>query len=103
MRPTRFYQVNIPDYVAGASLPAIAKATSVPVRVQVRNAGPVSVYLSDATGDLVAPGGPSGNIYELPTGERDVFVIAPGQTMYAVAAGAGGFLFVSVSDARPVA
>ncbi len=102
MQPTRFYQVVVPDFIQGGDAPQIARGTNVPVRVQVRNPGPVDVFLSDTLTDLTSAAGPSGNVYRLPSNDRDVFVLAPEQSLYAVAAGAGAFLSISLSDAIPI-
>jgi hypothetical protein len=99
MQPSRFYQVLVPDFVQGGDTPAIARGTNSPMRVQVRNSSPVEIFLSDTQTDLTSTNAPSGSVYRLPAGERDVFVMAPNQNLYAVAAGAGAFLSISLSEA----
>lgn len=102
MRPTRLYQVMVPDFVTGGDAPSIARGTDVPVRVQIRNPSPVDVFLSDTLADLTGGETPSGAIYRLPADDRDVFVLAPQQNLYAVAAGPGGFLSITLSEAIPI-
>jgi len=87
----------------GTTTPGIvATAATAPLRVLVRNAGPVLVFLAHTTENLANPGGPSTGVYRLPAADSDIFVLAPGQSMYAVSAGVGGLLTIAASEAFPV-
>jgi hypothetical protein len=99
MAKTRLYQVQVPDFLPGGDAPEIARGWNAPVRLQIRNSGPVEVFLSDTLTDLTQPEGPSGAIYRLPPGERDVIFLAPQQKIYGLGAGPGGFLSISISEA----
>jgi hypothetical protein len=99
MKKTRLYQIQIPDFLPGGDAPEVARGWDVPVRVQIRNSGPVEIFISDTLSDLTSPEGPSGAIYRLPPGERDVIVIAPQQQIYGLGAGPGGFLSIALSEA----
>lgn len=75
--------------------------STIPVRVLVRNVGPVVVFFSDTTQSLV--GTAVGNTtYQLAPGDADVFILAPAQNLMAVAAGPGGRVVVSQSEALPL-
>lgn len=102
MQPTRFYQVIVPPFVQGGDVPSVARGTSVPMRVQIRNPSPVVIFLSDTLADLTQAGGPTGQVYRLPAGDRDVFILAPEQNLYAMAGGPAGVVAVALSDAIPV-
>ena len=99
MKKSRFYQISVPDFLPGGDAAEVARGWDVAVRVQVRNSGPVEIFLSDTLTDLTQPEGPSGAIYRLPSGERDVFYLAPQQVLYALGAGPGGFVVVALSEA----
>ena len=99
MKKTRLYQVQIPDFLPGGDAPEVARGWDVPVRVQIRNSGPVEIFLSDTLNDLTSPEGPSGAIYRLPAGERDVIFLAPQQKLHGLGAGPGGFLSITISEA----
>jgi len=98
MGETRFRQFLPPQFFQAANAPPVAVATNVPVRVHIRNIGPVVLFLSNALNDLVNPEGPTGAVVRLPLGERDVFYLAPEQTLYALGAGPGGMCSVAISD-----
>jgi hypothetical protein len=87
----------------GTTTPGIvATATNAPLRVLVRNVGPALCFLSYETESLANPGGPSTGTYRLPAGKSDIFVLAPAQSLYTVAAGPGGLLTIAESEAFPV-
>jgi hypothetical protein len=102
MHKSRFYQVLVRDFLPSGDAPQIARGWDVPVRVQIRNSGPTMIFLSDTLSDLTSPDGPSGAVYRLPSGERDVYVIAPQQILYGLSSGAGGFVSVALSEAFPI-
>lgn len=100
MNPTSGKTFPVPDL--GAPPAPLARGTEVPVRVTVRNVGPVLLFLAFATEDLSADGGPSGGAIELPVGENDVYVLDAGQVLFASSAGPGGRASLSQSDALPL-
>jgi hypothetical protein len=98
MGESRFRQFLPPQSFQAANAPPVATATNVPVRVHVRNIGPVLVFFSNVINDLVNTEGPTGAVVRLPPGERDVFYLAPEQTLFSLAAGPGGMCSVAISD-----
>ena len=101
MQDTNFNTITVPS--VGTTNPAIImNAGNVPLRLLVRNIGPVLLFLAGDTESLVSPGGPSTGVYRLPTGTADVFVVAPKQSVYAVSAGVGGLVSVASSEALPI-
>jgi hypothetical protein len=100
MQPTIFRTITVPGL--GSPTPAtIAGQTTTPLRVLVRNTGAVNVFLSSSGSELTTR--QVGSAYQLPAGQEDVFVLAPKQALYVEAAGAGGQVSYSVSEAIPVA
>ncbi|UCC72086.1 MAG: hypothetical protein JSV86_17210 [Gemmatimonadota bacterium] len=103
MQLTSFQTFNPPAAAQGAIPQPIARGTSVPVRALVRNAGATLIFLGGTAEDVVgADGVPSSATYRLPAGATDVFVLAPEQTLFAIGAGAGATIGVSVSEAIPL-
>lgn len=102
MQPTTFSTIPIP--ASGSPAPTgIAYATKVPVRVLVRNVGGVAAIIGPTSGDVAGSQGPSRqSTVLLPPGASDVYVLAPQQKLYAVGAGAGGLLCISVAEAVPI-
>ena len=96
---SRFQQYVVPFFFPDVPAPPIATSTSKTFRVHVRNIGPVLVFLSDVLNDINNTEGPTGAVVRLPANDRDVFVLAPNQTLYALAAGPGGLLSVAISQA----
>jgi len=99
MHLSRFRDVAIPQFFQAVNAPAVAQATNVPLRVHIRNIGPVVLFFSEIQNDLNNPEGPTGAIVRIPVGERDVFVLAPEEYLYALAAGPGGIASIATSDA----
>ena len=92
--------------VSGAGTPrasaiGIARGTKVHVRVLVRNVSAVQIFLGGDAQSTLTVDGPGSTTYQLDPDDSEVFVLAPGQTMYAIGAAAGGAVSVSVSDALP--
>lgn len=72
------------------------------MRCQIRNTGGTTILLShepQALTDLNALGG----CYQLPAGLADVFVLMPGQSIFAAGVGGGGQASIAISQALPVA
>lgn len=107
MNPSKLFQTTATDVINDgepSETPArsIAMAQKVPQRVMVRNTSEgTTVYLAHDPQSLQTY--PVGNdTWELPPGERDVFVLAPGQRLYVAAQGASVRVSVAVSDLFPV-
>lgn len=99
IQESRLQQYTIPSFFTGVDPATIAYATDRAVRVQVRNIGAAIIILSLGINDLGNPEGPTGAVFRLPIGDRDVFVLAPEQTLYAVASAVGGIISVAYSVA----
>lgn len=103
MQLTSFQTFNPPAAATNVDPQPIARGTSVPVRVLVRNVGAAPVFLGGTTTDVIGPDGvPSSATYRLPVGASDVFVLAPNQTLFAIGVGAGATLVVTASEAIPI-
>jgi hypothetical protein len=101
MQAAIFNTVTIPS--VGTVNPAtLANASTQPLRIVVRNIGPVLMFIGGDTESLASPGGPSTGVFRLPAAASEVFVIAPKQGLYAVSAGAGGLASLAISEALPV-
>ena len=88
----------------GAPTPSIlARAIEVPMRVLVRNTGVAALFVATTTENLVAVGGPTTATFRMVADSEEVFVIAPRQSLYGIALGAGNTVSVAVSEALPVA
>ena len=101
MKKSHMNTITVP--AVGTTTPGIvATAAGAPLRVLIRNVGPVLVFLAHETENLANPGGPSTGVYRLPAADSDTFVLAPHQSVYAVSAGVGGLLTIAGSEAYPV-
>lgn len=95
MQPTGFSTYHVP--AEGTSTPTpVVKTRGVAVRAQVSNVGPVVVFVADDVNDLVPVA--SMDSYRILPGEQHVLVLAPHQSLYAVAGGTGAMLSVSTSE-----
>lgn len=84
----------------GSTTPTtVIKAAIVPMRVLVSNVGPVMIWVSAEVTDLTPA--PSSSTFRIFAGEQFVFVVSSTQSIYALAAGAGGLISVSLSEAIP--
>lgn len=99
MSLSRVGTVNVPA-VPTQNPVGFVRAGQVPVRVVVRNTSGVPLRLSFEASSL-APIAASVDIFMLPVGTSETFVLAPNQLLYAVALGAGGQLSYASSDALP--
>ena len=102
MTPSQLETYTLPSVGPGTAPNAIAHATSTPMRVVVRNVGPVVLFLGIASADVAGAGTPTSKSYQLPVGASDVFVLAPRQAIYASAAGPGSRVSVATSEALPI-
>jgi hypothetical protein len=86
----------------GARTPTkVCQAGKVTLRVLVRNVGAGIVFIAGTTEDVNPQQGPSTGTYRLPAGQEDVFVLAPGSSLFALSTGAGAKCSVSYSEALP--
>ena len=86
----------------GAKNPArLYQASATPMRVVVRNVGGVAVFIAHNVSDLNNINS-TGATYSLPAGQADVFVLAPGQGIFAAGNGGNGFVSIAASEAIPV-
>jgi hypothetical protein len=99
MQPTRFRTVAVRSILAGQTPRGIARGTDVPVRALVKNISGTNIFLAGASQDVGNPGGAGSASYALRPDESEVFVLAPGQVLYAGGNGIGGVVSVSESDA----
>jgi hypothetical protein len=99
MKLTRFQTTQVPASGPGAVPVALAIAGEVPMRVAVRNIGAVLLFIGSGSTDVTEAGAET---FRLPPGGQEVFVLAPGQKLYASGAGAGGFVSASSSEALPL-
>lgn len=102
MVETSFYTISVPQANVNNAPAVVATSGSVPLRVLMRNTGPVQVFVAGSSTDLQVSGGAVSAVYRLPAGQTDVFVLGPRQTIYVGGVGAGGEICVSVSEAFPV-
>lgn len=85
----------------GAGDPAmITQASKVPLRVVVRNIGPVALLIAHTDNELSKIASVTG-VFLIPPGLEDTFVLAPDQGLYAAATGVGGRMCVAISEAWP--
>ncbi len=101
MKDSRIFQMECPAF--GTAQPAtITKVPEkeVPARVMVDNIGSVPVFITHNSSALT-----EGNIatsYNLPVNGSRVFVVAPGQGLYAAGQGATGRVCGAISDSLPL-
>lgn len=99
MQPSQLNTISLPT--VGAPNPGLAaKAAQVPLRVLVRNSGPILVLLAHDQGTLQNTP-VSANAFPLPPDKDYTFVLVPGQALYAAGFGAGGQIAVAISEAIP--
>lgn len=99
MRPSILKTLSVP--LIGSPAPAsVAIAAKTPMRLLIRNVGSTIAFLAHEASSLQDISATS-SAYQLPPGQEDVFVLAPGQGVWAVGAGAGGTLCYALSEAIP--
>lgn len=99
MKPSLLNTIPVPP--VGSDNPGtIMRASTVPMRVLVRNVGAALVFLAHSENELQAVGIVAG-VYELPAGQEDVFVLAPKQGLFVVGIGASGRVSYAASEAIP--
>lgn len=106
MQDAKFNTLAVQFASADAGAPAwepalLVKAGKRPLRVMCRNIseGVDFILAFDASSLKDLPG--AGGTYTLPAGEADVFVLAPEQSLYAIANGTDGKVCIAYSEALP--
>ncbi len=106
MELARFNTFFPPALVLAAGAPTpqpIARAPEgKPSRILIDNVGAAIVFISGTEQDAQIPGGSTSATFQLAVGASRVLVLSPGQVIYAVGAGAGSIITVSVTDAIPI-
>lgn len=99
MQPSLINTITVPGVPTETSSTLATATYDRPRRALVRNSGtvPLRLFFDSANGNDVASSG----IYILPAGQSDTFILAPKQSLYAVAVGATGLASVHSSDALP--
>ena len=102
MAPSRFSYTELAIIgTAGKSPQAVATAGRNPTRVVARNTSAVAVLYAFDTNDLTSANNAS-SAFRQPAASSDVFLLAPGQTLYAMAVAAGGAVSIAISEAFPL-
>lgn len=96
---TRLKTIPLPVQGPNAQPITIATAPGTPMRVLIRNVGGTDVLLGINAGDVTSNGGPTPDTYILPTGQSDVFVLAPRQTILGIGVNPGALVSVALSGA----
>lgn len=101
MRPSTLKTITVTG--SGTESPStIITAGSLPMRVLIRNVGPTLVFLAHQASSLQgAIGFAASEVFQLPAGVSEVFVLADKQGLYAVSQGGGGQLSFAASEAVP--
>lgn len=80
----------------------IARAGDCPLRVLIRVRGAAgtiaAIGLSQGDTKTLESDGTHANCYTIPNGEADVFVLSPGQQLYAIGSVAGVKISVTISE-----
>lgn len=103
MNSSQLNTVSVPQAPATGNLtPAVLyTAGQIPVRVVINNIGGALVFLAHDQATLTASPVVA-NAYQLKTDKEVIIMLAPMQSLYAAAVGAGGMVSVAISDALPV-
>ncbi len=91
--------ISVP--IIGTLNPAtLYRAATIPLRLVVRNVGPVPVFLAHTASEIQQIGATAG-VFQIGPTQEEVFVLAPKQGLWAVAGGAIGTVCIAVSEAIP--
>lgn len=96
---TRVITVNVPA-MGSDTTATITRATESFFRVAVRNVGGSVCMLAmdvNSLSDVAAQ-----DVYHLPAGATETFVLAPNQGLFATSVGANGRLSAAISEAIPM-
>jgi len=101
MRASVLKTISVP--ASGTERPAVVViAAGLPLRIMIRNVGPSLLFLSHQASSIQGSTGfAASEVYQLPVGVSEVFVLAPKQGIYAVSQGAGGRACYAASEAIP--
>jgi hypothetical protein len=81
---------------------AIGRAgQATPSRVEIRNLSATTVNVGLAQQDIQGPNGITSTIWQIPPGEKDLFILADGQVLFANASAPNARICVQVSEAYP--
>ena len=79
----------------------IATATTVPVRVVLRNDAAVPIFIANELETLTGDDAPGSTSWSMNPDDEEIFILAPGQPLFAIGAGEGAILKVAISEALP--
>lgn len=100
MQATIFKVVLLPQVLEREPI-AVARATTKPCRILVKNISAGNVNLGWAAQDIQGPAGLGADRWVLLPGDNDVIVAAPGQVLYGNGSAPNTQVCVSVSEAYP--
>ncbi len=99
MNPSQLNSLGLP--LAGTPNPAtLTKAADKPLRVVVRNVGPITVMLAHDVGTL-SNGPVFANAYQLTPDRETVLILAAHQGLFAAGLGLGATVSIAISEAIP--
>jgi len=102
MAPSRFSYTELAVVgTQGKSPQAVATAGSNPTRVVARNTSAVAVLYAFDPNDLSSANNASA-CFRQPATSSDVFLLAPGQTLYAMGVALAGAVSIAISEAFPL-
>lgn len=101
MRGSTTATLTVPEIGGGNNPSRLANANHTPVRVAVRNTGGTALLIAFEV-NAVSNVQSIGDVYQLPVGGTEVFVCAPGQSLFAASVGGGGEVSVTTNEAIPV-
>lgn len=97
MQDSQVNTISVP--VIGTINPAtLVRAANLPMRIVVRNVGPVTVFVAHNASEIQQIGATAG-VFQIPPGTEDIFVLAPKQGLWAVSGGAIGTVCIAISEA----
>lgn len=101
MRPTTF-QVYLLPQIGERDPVAVARAgQATPSRVEIRNLSATTINVGLAQQDIQGPSGITSTVWQIPPGEKDLFVLAEGQVLFANSSAPSARICVQVSEAYP--
>lgn len=101
MRNSITQTVTVNQIAEGSNPSRLIQASDVPMRVVVRNTGGTTLLIAHES-NQVANTNSLGDVFQIPNGQEDVFVLAPKQSLFAASVGGGGQASIAASEAMPV-
>jgi len=101
MQPSTVKTMTVPNLGVGAPA-VITYASKVPIRVVVRNVGPVNIFFAHTAQDVNIASNTQAT-FLIPPNSEATFVLAPEQGCHAAGSGAIGLISVAISEAWPTA